>query len=196
MHRNHSFVGSTSYMGTSVDHKGPPSHSLPPSPLRREISPGRMESPLVLKFIASCLALLLMLTACGATAGQVGPQQTVTIGSGFQSQASPIPAIPTYLCGAWSSNNAPGPNSTIIIFARITKNLAGVSGATATGVVHFQSGDQQLDQQPASDNGGYVSFKLALQGRQRDRIPATVDVTFTNFPGGTLRCTPAFFTPM
>ena len=151
---------------------------------------------LVLTFVASCSAVLLMLTACGATAGQVGPQQTVTVSSGFQSQASPIPAIPAYLCGAWSSNNAPGPNSTIVIFARITKNLAGVNGATATAVVHFQSGDQQLDQQPASDNGGYVSFKLALQGRQSDRIPATVDVTFTNFPGGTLRCTPAFFTPM
>jgi hypothetical protein len=149
----------------------------------------------VLKFIASSSVLLLLLTACGATAEQVVPQQTVTVSSGFQSQTSPIPAIPRYLCGAWSSNNAPGPNSTIIIFARITKNLAGVNGATATAVVHFQSGDQELDQHPTSDNGGYVSFHLDLQGRQPDKIPATVDVTFTNFPGGTLHCTPAFFTP-
>ena len=73
---------------------------------------------------------------------QVAPQQTVTVSSGFQSQASPVPTIPPYLCGAWSSNNAPGPNSTIVIFARITKNLAGVNGATASAVVHFQSGDQ------------------------------------------------------
>ena len=149
----------------------------------------------VLKFIASCSAMLLMLTACGATATQVGPQQTVTVSSGFQSQVSPIPTIPTYLCGAWSSNNAPGPNSTIVIFARITKNLAGVNGATANAVVHFQGGDQELDQHPASDNGGYVSFQLPLQGRQPVGTPATVDVTFTNFPGGTLHCTPAFFTP-
>ena len=195
MHRNRSLVGSTSYRGTAGDHKGPPSHSSPPSPLREGISPGRMESLGVLKFIASCLALLLMLTACGATAGQVGPQQTVTVSSGFQSQASPIPAIPTYLCGAWSSNNAPGPNSTIIIFARITKNLAGVSGATASAIVHFQSGDQTLDQHPVSDNGGYVSFTLKLQGSQPVRIPATVDVIF-GFPGTTVKCTPAFFTPM
>jgi hypothetical protein len=148
------------------------------------------------KFIASCSVLWLMLTACGATSGQVVPQQTVTVSSVFQSQGSPIPAVPKYLCGAWSSSNAPNPNSTIIIYARITKNLAGVRGATATAVVHFQGGDQTLDQHPASDNGGYVSFTLALQGRQPANIPATVDVIFTNFPGGTLPCTPAFFTPM
>ncbi len=151
---------------------------------------------LVLKFIASCSVLLLMLSACGATTEQLVPQQTVTVSSGFQSKVSPIPAIPKYLCGAWSSNNAPKPNSTIMIFARITKDLEGVRGATATAVVHFQGGDQTLDQHPASDSGGYVSFKLALQGRQPDKIPATVDVIFTNFPGGTLPCSPAFFTPM
>ena len=151
---------------------------------------------LVLKFIASCSVLLLMLTACGAAAEQVVPQQTVTVSSGFQSQVSPIPTIPRYLCGAWASNNAPHPNSTIIIFARITKNLVGVTGATATAVVHFQGADQSLDQHPTSDSGGYVSFKLALQGQQPATIPATVDVTFTNFSGGTLYCSPAFFTPM
>ena len=150
---------------------------------------------LVLKFIVFCSAVLLMLTACGATVEQAAPQQTVTVSSGFQSTVSPIPAIPTYLCGAWSSNNAPGPNSTIVIFARITKNLAGVSGAAASAVVHFQSGDQPLDQHPTSDSGGYVSFQLALQGRQPVGTPATVDVTF-GFPGVTERCTPAFFTPM
>jgi len=117
-----------------------------------------------------------MLAACGATPDQVAPQQTVTISKTFQSQVSPIPPIPTYLCGAWSSNNAPGPNSTINIYARITKDLAGVPGAAATAIVHFQGGDQTLDQHPTSDSGGYVSFTLALQGRQPDKIPATVDV--------------------
>ena len=149
----------------------------------------------LLTFVAACSALLLLLTACGAAAQQVTPQQTVTVSSGFQSQVSPIPTIPTYLCGAWSSNNAPGPNSTIVIFARITKNLAGVSGATASVVVHFQSGDQELDQHPTSDNGGYISVSLPLQGRQPVGTPATVSVTF-GFPGTTVKCTPAFFTPM
>jgi hypothetical protein len=151
---------------------------------------------LVLKFCVFCTVSLFMLAACGATPDQVAPQVTVTISGTFQSQVSPVPTVPTYRCGAWSSNNAPGINSTINIYARITKDIAGVSGATATAVVHYQGGDQPLDQHPTSDNGGYVSFTLNLQGRQPDRIPATVDVTFTNFPGGTLRCTPAFFTPM
>ena len=150
---------------------------------------------LVLKLSVFCASLLLMLTACGVTPDQVAPQQTVTVSSGFQSKVSPIPAIPSYLCGAWSSNNAPGPNSTIVIFARITKDLAGVSGATASAVVHFQSGDQTLDQNPTSGSGGYVSFTLPLQGQQPVGIPATVDVTF-GFPGTTIKCTPAFFTPM
>lgn len=151
---------------------------------------------LVLKFCVFFIVSLFMLAACGATPDQVAPQVTVTIGGTFQSQVSPVPTVPTYRCGAWSSNNAPGINSTINIYARITKDIAGVSGATATAVVHYQGGDQPLDQHPTSDNGGYVSFTLNLQGRQPDRIPATVDVTFTNFPGGSLRCTPAFFTPM
>ncbi len=195
MHRNRSFVGSTFYKGTTGDHKGPPSHSSPHSPLRKEIFPARMGRPLGLKIGFFCACLLLMLTACGVTPDQVAPQLTVTVSSGFQSQASRIPTIPTYLCGAWSSNNAPGTNSTIVIFARITKNLVGVSGANASAVVHFQSGDQELDQHPASDNGGYVSFQLPLQGRQPVRVPVTVDVTF-GIPGTTVNCTPAFFTPM
>ena len=149
-----------------------------------------------LKLGLLCIALLLILTACGSTASQAAPQATVTIDQTFQSQISPIPTVPTYRCGAWSSDNAPSPSSTITIYARLTKNIAGVPGATATAVVHFQSGDPQLDQHPVSDSGGYVSFTLPLQGNQPTKIPATVDVTFTNFPGGPLRCTPAFFTPM
>ena len=160
-----------------------------------------------LKLGLLCIALLLILTACGSTASQAAPQATVTIDQTFQSQISPIPTVPTYRCGAWSSDNAPSPSSTITIYARLIKNIAGVPGATATAVagvpsatatavVHFQSGNQQLDQHPVSDSGGYVSFTLPLQGNQPTKIPATVDVTFTNFPGGTLHCTPAFFTPM
>src|SRR5260370_41614676 len=103
---------------------------------------------LVLKLSVFCTALLLMLAACGATPDQVAPQQTVTVSKKFQSQVSPIPPVPTYLCGAWSSNNAPGPNSTINIYARITKNLAGVNDATATAAVDFHCGNHQIGHQP------------------------------------------------
>src|SRR5579864_767172 len=99
-----------------------------------------------LKLGLLCIALLL-LTACGSTASQAAPQATVTVDQTFQSQISPIPTVPTYRCGAWSSNNAPSPSSTITIYARLTKNIAGVPGATATADVHFQNSEQLLDQQ-------------------------------------------------
>lgn len=140
--------------------------------------------------------LLFLLSACGPAATQIKPQPTVVISKSFQSHLSPIPSPATYRCGAWASNNTPGPGSTIAIYARITKNLKPVSGATASAVVHFQNFDQQLPQNPRSDAGGYVTFTLPLQGHQPANVPATVDVTFTNFPGGTLHCTPAFFTPV
>lgn len=143
--------------------------------------------------VLSCM--LLLLAACGPTANQIMSQQTVTVNPGFQSQLSPVPTAAPYRCGAWTSNNAPGAYSTIQIYARLTQNIAGVAGATATAVVHFQGGDQELDAHPTSDNGGYVTFTLTLQGRQPTGIPATIDVIFTNFPGGTLHCTQAFFTP-
>ena len=145
---------------------------------------------------ALSLPLVLLLISCGGpTVNQAGPQQTVTVNPKFQSQLSPVPSPPAYRCGAWSSNNAPGPNDTITIYARLTRNLQPVSGATATAVVHFQGGDQTQGQHPTSDNGGFVSFTLALQGQQPVKVPATVSVTFTNFPGGTLNCSQAFFTP-
>jgi hypothetical protein len=145
--------------------------------------------------VISLPCVFLLLSCGGPTVDQAIPQQTVTVSPKFQSQLSPIPTPATYRCGAWSSNNAPGPNDTITIYARLTQHLAPVSGATATAVVHFQGNDQTLDQHPTSDNGGYVSFTLTLQGQQPTNIPATVDVTFTNFPGGTLNCSQAFFTP-
>ncbi len=142
------------------------------------------------------LPLVFLLGACGSvTVDQAAPQQTVTISKTFQSQLPPLPTVPPYVCGAWSSNNAPNPYATISIYARLTKNIAGVSGAQATAIVHFQGGDTTLDAHPVSDSGGYVTFTLSLQGRQPVNIPATVDVIFTNFPGGTLHCSQAFFTP-
>ncbi|HEX7734433.1 MAG TPA: hypothetical protein VF458_06215 [Ktedonobacteraceae bacterium] len=144
------------------------------------------------------LLALLALGACSSTStgdlNSTQPQQTVTVHSGFQKQMSPIPTVPPYRCGAWTSDNAPNPGSTITIYARLTHKLQGVQGMTATAVVHFQGGDDTLDQ-ATSDQGGYVSFKLNLQGQQPTKVPATVDVTFTGVPGGSQKCS-TFFTPM
>lgn len=164
-----------------------------------DLSKGYMKILQHLLLIVFSTGLLILLAACGpSVAGQNNSQQTVTISKSFQSQASPVATAPPYRCGAWSSNNAPGPFSTITIYARLTKNIAPVSGANASAVVHFKGFDQPLDAQGPSDKGGYVTFNLPLQGHQPTLIPATVDVTFSNIPGGpsTLHCTPAFFTPM
>ena len=152
-----------------------------------------------ISFFILAFGLLIFLGGCSAVTGATQPKtvKTVTINPSFQSQISPVPTAPTYSCGAWSSNNTPGPGSTITIYARLTKNVLGVSGATATAVVHFQSGDVQLGDQPQSDSGGYVTFQLPLGGRQPANVPTTVDVTFTNVPGysGSIHCSPAFFAP-
>jgi hypothetical protein len=141
-------------------------------------------------------ATLPILVACQAAVSVDQPQQqTVTINQGFQSQPSPIPTVPPYRCGAWVSNNAPNPDSTIIIYARLTHNIAGVADKTASATVHFRSGDFTIDQTATSDSGGYVSFTLDLQGRQPVDVPTTVDVIFTGLPGGDLKCSQAFFTP-
>ena len=143
------------------------------------------------------IGFLLLLAACGPQVSQSGTQQNVTINKTFQGQLSPLPSVPPYRCGAWSSNNAPGAYSTITIYARLTKDIAPISDADAVAVVHFRGFDQPLDAQAPSDDGGYVTFTLQLHGRQPSGVPATVDVTFTDVPGshGSLHCTPAFFTP-
>ena len=80
-------------------------------------------------------SLLLLLAACGpSVSSQANTQQTVTINKSFQSQRTPIPTVPPYRCGAWSSNNAPGAFSTVNIYARLTRDIAPVSGAAATAV--------------------------------------------------------------
>ncbi len=105
-----------------------------------------------------------------------------------------MPSIPEYRCGAWTSTSAPGPYSSIAIYAKLTKDVAGVPGATAQAVVHFKDADVPLDARPVSDAGGYVSFTLALQGRQPRLSAATIDISFA-VGGQTVHCSQAFFTP-
>jgi len=145
------------------------------------------------------LGCLLLVAACSSFAPvtQAQPKPTATINPSFQAGVSPVPTFAPYVCGAWSSNNSPGPYSTITIYARLTHHIQGVSGATATAVVNFAYGSVSLNTQPVSDNGGYVTFALPLAGRQPAGTPATVSVSFSGIPGfsKTVQCTSAFFTP-
>ncbi|GAC1356917.1 MAG: hypothetical protein NVS2B12_01190 [Ktedonobacteraceae bacterium] len=105
-----------------------------------------------------------------------------------------MPGVPDYRCGAWTSTSAPNPYESITVYARLTRDVAGVAGATAQAVVHFTATDVTLDARPVSDSGGYVNFALALQGRQPRLSAATIDINFT-INGQAVHCSQAFFTP-
>jgi hypothetical protein len=157
-----------------------------------------MMSCSVLRRVVFWLMALLIapaFVACGAAIDAAEPLPTVTINPAFQTKIAPIPTMPPYRCGAWASTNAPGADATITIYARLTHAIQGVSGKQASATVHFQNGDFTINQPQISDSGGYVSFTLRLQGRQPVKVPATIDVTFASMPGGSLKCSPAFFTP-
>lgn len=141
-------------------------------------------------------SLSYLLTACNSAFVAPKPSnqvQTVSVDSTFQ-RGSPSAATPGYLCGAWSSNNAPSMQGTITIYARLTRDVVGIPGAPATAIIHFHNGDVTLTSHPTSDAGGFVNFTFSLLGRQPAGIPATVDVAFT-LDQDTLDCTSAFFTP-
>ena len=164
--------------------------------LKRSRYANTMKKHTYILWFTLLVATILALAACApaVTVNQAKPQSTVTIPPSFQAQSTPIAKPAQYRCGAWASNNAPGGYSTIAIYARLTSQVKPVAGAIATATVHFQTGDATLDQQPASDTGGYVSFTVPLMGRQPSGTPATVDVIFT-FGKTRINCAPAFFTP-
>ena len=104
--------------------------------------------------LAISIPFVLLLISCGGpTVEQALPQQTVTVSPKFQSQPSPIPTVPMYRCGAWASNNAPGPNDTITIYARLTQNLAPVGGATASAVDGDRSDRAHVPAATSADQG-------------------------------------------
>lgn len=146
--------------------------------------------------LLSLLPFLLsfFLAACGPTVNQIKPQEPVSINKTFQKSLTPLPVVPQYRCGAWTSTSAPGSYSSISIYAKLTKDVAGVPGATAQAIVHFKEGDVTLDARPVSDAGGYVNFALSLQGRQPRLSAATIDISFA-VNGQTVHCSQTFFTP-
>ncbi|HTI15094.1 MAG TPA: hypothetical protein VL461_11080 [Dictyobacter sp.] len=139
------------------------------------------------------IPFILFVSACSTVTYQARPHATVTIDPAFQAIVSPEPT-PLYRCGAWTSNNTPDLYGTITIYAKLTSNVHGISGATAQGIVHFADGDVPLQQRPISDKGGYVSFTLPIQGRQPQLVAATIDISF-NLSGKRIHCSQAFFTP-
>lgn len=147
-------------------------------------------------FYGSGLLCLLLLQACGTVPDESSAPGMVGIEPAFQTVLSPVPTPPPYRCGAWTSNNGPGSYSTIIIYAKLTHDLAGVSDSKAKAVIHFRGGDAILEAPGPTDRSGYISFTLPLQGRQPRMDPATVEVFFTvKGQRSPIQCS-TFFTPV
>jgi hypothetical protein len=142
--------------------------------------------------------LLLALTACGPTVSQWQTTRNVLVKEGFQKEIPKLALLPRYLCGAWSSTNAPNPYSSINIYARLTQHIDDkvipTAGAQAHATIHYAYANTELDQAPISDSGGYATFFLQLRGQQPRLMAATVDITF-KIQGKEVPCSHAFFTP-
>jgi hypothetical protein len=149
-------------------------------------------------FILLSCWLLLALTACGPTVSQWQTTRNVSVKTAFQKEIPKLAPLPRYLCGAWSSTNAPNPYSSINIYARLTQHtddkVIPATGAQAHAIIHYAYGDVDLDQAPISDSGGYVTFFLQLRGQQPRLMAATTDITF-KIKGQAVPCSHAFFTP-
>src|ERR1700726_2843715 len=93
---------------------------------------------LMLKKHYLLIILALLVAACKPALGptvtisQTNMPATATVSTAFQNQLSPLPTVPSYRCGAWSSNTAPTSHATLTIYAKLTSYLTGVPDATAS----------------------------------------------------------------
>lgn len=97
-----------------------------------------------------CLLLSTLVIACGAsdattTSILAGPQATFTIRFSNH-MSSPVPAIASYLCGAWITDSTPvfKPGNKIPVYAHFIQNVngnpIGVTGANAQAHVEWADG--------------------------------------------------------
>jgi hypothetical protein len=109
----------------------------------------RLYLPLKCSAILLLLSLSVLVMACGAsnttaTTDLGAPPVTVTIR--FNSNASPVPTVAPYLCGAWTTNTTPAfePGREIPVYAHfihiVNGNPIGVSGANAQATVEWADG--------------------------------------------------------
>ena len=151
---------------------------------------------LCLKCGAILLLLLLsvLVIACGAsnattTADQGNPQVAVTFR--FNNNASSIPTVAPYLCGAWTTNTTPAfkPGDKISVYAHFIHNVngnpVGVNGASAQASVEWADGHR--DSQVAitgSDGLAVFYFTIPNQPNMVDKNNLVI-VSFTSPNGQT-----------
>ena len=152
--------------------------------------------PLHFKYSAVSLLLLLsvLLIACGSagtpsTANLGEPRVTATIQ--FTNNASPMPTVAPYLCGAWITNTTLpfNPGRKIPVYAHLVHivngNPVGVSGANAQGTVEWADGNSATEVETTGSDGLVVFyFTIPNQPDMVNRINLVV-VSFTGPNGQT-----------
>ncbi len=162
---------------------------------------------LILKLgaISFLLFLSFLVVACGGNDNsQLGlgtPVATITINLG-QALGSPTPPLKDYYCGGWATETTPpfNPNSIVNVFAKFIHidangNPEGVAGATATAVIVWPDGSQEIPPQKTTSDG-LVVFPIAIKNSALNK-EVTIQITFTaTTPTGPVKCliTPAYFT--
>ncbi len=144
-----------------------------------EQQPGRTAKSR-LSFTLKCCAILLLLSlsvlvmACGTsnttttTANLGEPKVTVTIR--FNNNASSVPTVAPYLCGAWTSDTTPAfnPGSKVPVYAHFVHNVngnpVGVSGANAQATVEWADGYRDT-QVATTTSDGLVVFYFTIPNR-------------------------------
>ncbi len=162
---------------------------------------------LYLKCMAALVLLLLsvLVVACGGSntqASVTNPAVTVTINLG-NNNASPLPTLTPYSCGAWATNTSPAYNatSTVAVYAKYIHNVdgnpEGIDAASATAVIHWGDGTADtLTTNTTSDGLAVFNFDASAKGSAIGKLTL---VTITFIKDGTPGCTvgtdrAAFFT--
>jgi hypothetical protein len=158
----------------------------------------REGSHLPFYFKCSTIFLLLLLSvlllACGSagapSAANLGePRATVTIR--FTNNASPMPTVAPYLCGAWITNTTPSfnPGSTIPVYAHfihlVNGNPVGINGANAQGTVEWADGSSTTEVETTSSDGLAVFYFTIPNQPSMVNKNNLVVVTFTGPNGQT-----------
>jgi hypothetical protein len=129
-------------------------------------------------FALKCVATLLLVSlsvvvmACESSnttsADLEAPQVSVTFS--FDNNASPIPAVAPYLCGAWTTNTTPAfnPGRQIPVYAHFVQNVngnpVGVNGANAQATVEWADGGSDTAT-GTTGSDGLVVFYFTIPNR-------------------------------
>lgn len=136
------------------------------------------------------LTLTVLIVACGGKSTNTNavdpstPVVTVTIRIG-QSNSSPTPRLPDYMCGAWATNTSPSYSSSVVsVYAKFTHNVdgnpVGVDAANAIATIMWPDGSSNTESATTTSDGLAV-FPVAIKPIALDKL-VLIDVTFSK-PG-------------